>query len=64
MRDNSTRTNHGKEKTDVLKAWFIAHEAHPYPTEVEKKELEEASNLNRRQLNNWFINGRNFDEHC
>jgi hypothetical protein len=57
MRDNSTRANHGKEKTDVLKAWFKAHAEHPFPTEAEKRELEEASSMNRRQLNNWFING-------
>lgn len=57
MRDNSTRANHGREKTKVLATWFRLHAEHPYPTEAEKVALEEAAGMNRRQLNNWFVNG-------
>lgn len=39
------RGNLPKETTDKLRAWFIAHLQHPYPTEDEKQELMRQTNL-------------------
>lgn len=39
------RGNLPKETTDKLRAWFIAHLQHPYPTEDEKQELMRQTGL-------------------
>lgn len=39
------RGNLPKETTDKLRAWFMAHLAHPYPTEDEKQELMRQTGL-------------------
>ena len=59
MRDSSinTRQNHPKTKIQVLEKWFYDHLEYPYPTEREKEQLLEAAQMNKRQLENWFING-------
>lgn len=46
--DNKQRKRRGnlpKETTDKLRAWFMAHLSHPYPTEDEKQELMRQTNL-------------------
>ena len=39
------RGNLPKETTDELRAWFVAHLQHPYPTEDEKQELMRQTGL-------------------
>jgi hypothetical protein len=39
------RGNLPKETTDILRAWFVAHLQHPYPTEDEKQELMRQTGL-------------------
>lgn len=46
--DNKQRKRRGnlpKETTDKLRAWFVAHLNHPYPTEDEKQELMRQTGL-------------------
>lgn len=46
--DNKQRKRRGnlpKETTDKLRAWFVAHLTHPYPTEDEKQELMRQTGL-------------------
>jgi hypothetical protein len=45
-----------KETTDFLKAWLHSHAAHPYPSEVEKKQMCHATGLSMSQVSNWMIN--------
>ncbi|EQL03482.1 homeobox domain-containing protein [Ophiocordyceps sinensis CO18] len=52
------RGNLPKETTDKLRAWFMAHLQHPYPTEDEKQELMRQTGLQMNQISNWFINAR------
>ncbi|KAK0629746.1 homeobox KN domain-containing protein [Bombardia bombarda] len=59
--DNKQRKRRGnlpKETTDKLRAWFVAHLHHPYPTEDEKQELMRQTGLAMNQISNWFINAR------
>jgi hypothetical protein len=39
------RGNLPKETTDKLRAWFMSHLSHPYPTEDEKQELMRQTGL-------------------
>ncbi|KIW88032.1 uncharacterized protein Z519_11142 [Cladophialophora bantiana CBS 173.52] len=56
--------------TKTLRQWFVAHASHPYPTEQEKKALQEQTNLSDRQIANWFANARrrytanSFEQHA
>ncbi|KAJ6444702.1 hypothetical protein O9K51_03098 [Purpureocillium lavendulum] len=61
------RGNLPKETTDKLRAWFVAHLQHPYPTEDEKQDLMRQTGLQMTetdfssvtdQISNWFINAR------
>ncbi|PFH55606.1 hypothetical protein XA68_17953 [Ophiocordyceps unilateralis] len=52
------RGNLPKETTDKLRAWFVAHLHHPYPTEEEKQDLMRQTGLQMNQISNWFINAR------
>ncbi|KAK0710921.1 homeobox KN domain-containing protein [Lasiosphaeris hirsuta] len=70
--DNKQRKRRGnlpKETTDKLRAWFVAHLNHPYPTEDEKQKLMQRTGLQMSksndlvfelldQISNWFINAR------
>ncbi|KAK8113672.1 uncharacterized protein PG998_001838 [Apiospora kogelbergensis] len=59
--DNKQRKRRGnlpKETTDKLRAWFVAHLHHPYPTEDEKQSLMRQTGLQMNQISNWFINAR------
>ncbi|KAJ7158373.1 hypothetical protein C8R43DRAFT_995747 [Mycena crocata] len=47
-----------KETTDFLKAWLHSHSSHPYPSEIEKKQMCHATGLSMSQVSNWMINGR------
>lgn len=44
-RQRKRRGNLPKETTDKLRAWFVAHLHHPYPTEDEKQELMRQTGL-------------------
>lgn len=51
--DNKQRKRRGnlpKETTDKLRAWFVAHLGHPYPTEDEKQELMRQTGLQMSKL--------------
>ncbi|GJJ77033.1 hypothetical protein EMPS_09392 [Entomortierella parvispora] len=52
------RGNLPKSVTAVLKAWLVQNAIHPYPTEDQKQQLSEATNLSLNQISNWFINAR------
>jgi hypothetical protein len=52
------RGNLPKETTDKLRAWFVGHLHHPYPTEDEKQDLMVRTGLQMNQISNWFINAR------
>ncbi|CAD6505349.1 BgTH12-00840 [Blumeria graminis f. sp. triticale] len=52
------RGNLPKDTTDKLRAWFMSHLAHPYPTEDEKQQLMDATGLQMNQISNWYINAR------
>ncbi|KAK3333512.1 homeobox domain-containing protein [Cercophora scortea] len=52
------RGNLPKETTDKLRAWFMGHLHHPYPTEDEKQDLMRQTGLAMNQISNWFINAR------
>ncbi|KAK1317706.1 Homeobox protein knotted-1-like 10 [Acorus calamus] len=47
-----------KDARLVLLEWWSSHHKWPYPTDEEKAQLAEATGLDRKQINNWFINQR------
>jgi hypothetical protein len=49
------RGNLPKETTDKLRAWFVAHLQHPYPTEDEKQELMRLTGLQMSKSLDWII---------
>ncbi|CBY02460.1 hypothetical protein LEMA_P012470.1 [Plenodomus lingam JN3] len=52
------RGNLPKEATNILKEWFAANRASPYPTEEQKLMLCNRTTLSINQVSNWFINAR------
>ncbi|KAH7410157.1 hypothetical protein DE146DRAFT_604174 [Phaeosphaeria sp. MPI-PUGE-AT-0046c] len=52
------RGNLPKDATNLLKGWFANHRSQPYPTEDQKIELCQRTNLTMNQVSNWFINAR------
>ncbi|KAI8938143.1 hypothetical protein NX059_005809 [Plenodomus lindquistii] len=52
------RGNLPKDATNILKEWFAANRASPYPTEDQKILLCNRTNLSLNQVSNWFINAR------
>jgi hypothetical protein len=48
------------ETVEYLKAWMMSaeHIAHPYPTEQEKMKIMEDTDIELKQLTNWFVNNR------
>eukprot|EP01113_Clastostelium_recurvatum_P023098 TRINITY_DN27628_c0_g1_i1.p1 TRINITY_DN27628_c0_g1~~TRINITY_DN27628_c0_g1_i1.p1 ORF type:complete len:269 (-),score=82.07 TRINITY_DN27628_c0_g1_i1:90-830(-) len=52
------RGNLPKTSTNILKKWLYDHLFHPYPTEEEKKVLEQRTGMTLNQISNWFINAR------
>uniref|UniRef100_T1DF70 PREP-1 n=1 Tax=Dendrocoelum lacteum TaxID=27895 RepID=T1DF70_9PLAT len=47
-----------KKATQIMKQWLFQHLVHPYPTEDEKRQIANQTNLTLLQVNNWFINAR------
>ncbi|GAB4839263.1 hypothetical protein Ancab_028789 [Ancistrocladus abbreviatus] len=47
-----------KEARQELLSWWELHYQWPYPSESEKVALAEATGLDQKQINNWFINQR------
>ncbi|KAH6763222.1 homeobox protein knotted-1-like 6 [Perilla frutescens var. hirtella] len=47
-----------KDARQKLLEWWNVHYKWPYPTEVDKVSLAEATGLDQKQINNWFINQR------
>ncbi|RKO87881.1 hypothetical protein BDK51DRAFT_27009 [Blyttiomyces helicus] len=57
--DRRERPNHPAWKKSILLEWFHNHRATPagaFPTDEEKRDLCQRTNLTLSQLNNWFIN--------
>ncbi|ORZ14228.1 hypothetical protein BCR42DRAFT_377640 [Absidia repens] len=52
------RGNLPKHVTEFLKYWLLQHKEHPYPTERQKFELAQRTDLAVNQISNWFINAR------
>lgn len=52
------RGNLPKDATNILKEWFAANRSSPYPTEDQKINLCNRTNLSLNQVSNWFINAR------
>jgi hypothetical protein len=55
--DNKQRKRRGnlpKETTDKLRAWFMAHLQHPYPTEDEKQKLMQQTGLQMSEFQVFF----------
>nr|GMD93894.1 homeobox protein knotted-1-like 2 [Ipomoea batatas] len=47
-----------KDARQKLLSWWELHYKWPYPSETEKVALAEATGLDQKQINNWFINQR------
>ncbi|KAJ9163763.1 hypothetical protein P3X46_023396 [Hevea brasiliensis] len=47
-----------KEARQILLNWWNIHYKWPYPTEADKVALADATGLDQKQINNWFINQR------
>ncbi|XP_065875436.1 homeobox protein knotted-1-like 6 [Euphorbia lathyris] len=47
-----------KEARQLLLNWWNVHYKWPYPTEADKVALADATGLDQKQINNWFINQR------
>ena len=64
----TTKKSNGKRKSaslpsesvEYLKAWMMSpeHISHPYPTEQEKVEIMKDTDIELKQLTNWFVNNR------
>ena len=52
VKQRRRRGNLPKETTDKLRAWFVAHLQHPYPTEDEKQDLMRQTGL---QMSEFWI---------
>jgi 3-methyladenine DNA glycosylase AlkC len=44
--------------TAILEKWLIDHIHNPYPTNAEKREIQQQTRLSILQIENWFINAR------
>ncbi|XP_078540049.1 homeobox protein PKNOX2 [Lissotriton helveticus] len=42
-----------KHATNIMRSWLFQHLMHPYPTEDEKRQIAEQTNLTLLQVNNW-----------
>lgn len=47
-----------REAVKVLNSWLSQHQLYPYPTEQEKKKMEQQTGLDKKQLRTWFTNAR------
>ncbi|KAF3498944.1 hypothetical protein F2Q69_00061231 [Brassica cretica] len=47
-----------REARQALLEWWSVHYKWPYPTEGDKIALADATGLDQKQINNWFINQR------
>lgn len=58
--DNPSRTvaRHPWNSTHILRQWYAANSAWPYPTAEEKDELSRRTGLSIRQVSQWFVNAR------
>ncbi|KAI8334611.1 homeobox KN domain-containing protein [Chlamydoabsidia padenii] len=56
--DKRRRGNLPKPVTAILKRWLLEHCRNPYPTEEEKLQLKDETQLTLNQISNWFINAR------
>ena len=48
-----------EQATKIMKDWFDAHSAHPYPTDEERREMATKGDINENQVKAWFANRRN-----
>ncbi|KAL7747514.1 hypothetical protein RI367_007106 [Sorochytrium milnesiophthora] len=52
------RDNHPGHVSQILREWIEQHMDDPYPTEEQKRILCSLTDLNKGQLDHWFINAR------
>ena len=57
-RKKNKKNSLSKVASEILRVWLFQHLNHPYPEEVEKKQLAQDTGLSLLQVNNWFINAR------
>ncbi|KAL9650301.1 hypothetical protein ABK040_014955 [Willaertia magna] len=57
-KQRSTNRRLPPEAKKVLENWFLEHWTNPYPSNQEKEDLCEQTQLTLTQINNWFINKR------
>lgn len=50
-----TRPRMTEKVVQILTKWFLAHYAHPYPTEQEKEALAAEAGITSSQVNYWMI---------
>ncbi|KAJ7269973.1 hypothetical protein C8J57DRAFT_1324177 [Mycena rebaudengoi] len=53
-----SRPAHPARRPTSSRRGSTAHSAHPYPSELEKKQMCNATGLSMSQVSNWMINGR------
>ncbi|OAF69444.1 Coiled-coil domain-containing protein [Intoshia linei] len=51
-------TNLPKEAIEIMMSWLREHKTNPYPNEIEKSMLVQATRLTMNQINYWFTNAR------
>mmetsp|Transcript_2950 Transcript_2950/g.3618 ORF Transcript_2950/g.3618 Transcript_2950/m.3618 type:complete len:91 (+) Transcript_2950:6-278(+) len=56
IRKNKKSLNSWKRKS--LYKWIEAHQSNPNPTESQKLNLAVKLGMNKRQIDNWFVNTR------
>ena len=52
------RTKLPTHSVEILSAWFIAHAAHPFPSDDQKADLMARAKVSETQYTNWFGNTR------
>ncbi|KAH0541445.1 hypothetical protein FGG08_004054 [Glutinoglossum americanum] len=57
-RPRKSGTRFSRASVGILKAWFMEHITHPYPTDRERDELKKQTGLKRSQISNWLANTR------
>lgn len=55
---NAPKNKLSRKATDTLKAWFLNHLDHPYPSSEDKSILCQLTGLSKTQILNWFTNSR------
>ena len=52
------RKNLSKDARNIFHSWLKEHTTHPYPSDVEKKDLAQRAETSVEQVGTWFVNAR------